>query len=311
VTTFAPVDLHTHSTASDGTAVPTEVVRLAHASGLSGIALTDHDTVAGIAQASSEAERLGIDFLSGIELSCSFPRPGTLHILGYGIDTRSPVLRKLIAEQSAGREERNRLILERLNTLGLDLHWDEVIEAAGGPGRAGSIGRPHLAALLVSRGHAASSRQAFDRYLGGGGAAYVDTNRLSAERAFATIRAAGGVASLAHPLQLRRQTWAQLEAMVRELSEQGLEAVETIHSGHDDETVAKLTRLADRLELLTTGGSDFHGSSKPGIRIGKPAGREVPRGLFDRIAARTQERTQGLGRNRGQSILCPAQEVVW
>jgi predicted metal-dependent phosphoesterase TrpH len=290
VTNLAPVDLHTHSSASDGTASPADVVRLAHGSGLSGVALTDHDTVAGVAEASAEARRLGIDFLAGIELSCSFPRPGTLHVLGYGIDPKSPAIRKLIAEQCATRDERNRLILERLNHLGLDLHWDEVIEAAGGPDRAGSIGRPHLASLLVRKGYAASSRQAFDLYLGGGGAAYVDTNRLSAERAFATVRAAGGIASLAHPLQLRRQTWAQLESMVRELSEQGLEAIETMHSGHDADTVAKLTRLADRLDLLTTGGSDFHGTSKPGIRIGRPAGREVPRGFFDRLVARVRDR---------------------
>jgi len=303
VAKLAPVDLHTHSTASDGTSSPADVVRLAHASGLSGLALTDHDTVAGIAEASAEAEQLGLDFLPGIELSCSVPRPGTLHVLGYGIDPRSPVLRKLIDEQSAGREERNRLILDRLNGLGLDLHWDEVVEAAGGPDRVGSIGRPHLASLLVRKGHVASSRQAFDRYLGGAGAAYVDTNRLSAERAFATIRAAGGLASAAHPLQLRRQTWAQLEALIRELSEQGLEAIETIHSGHDEETVARLTRLADRLDLLTTGGSDFHGSSKPGIRIGRPAGREVPREFFDRVVARTRERKQRRSRPK-QSLLC-------
>ena len=171
MTTFAPVDLHTHSTASDGTARPAEVVRLAAAAGLGGIALTDHDTVAGVAEAAVEAKKVGIDFLPGIELSCSFPRPGTLHVLGYGVDPNSPALRKLIEEQAIGRDARNRMILERLNRLGLDLHWDEVVDVAGGPGRPGSIGRPHLAALLVRKGHVLTARQAFDRYLGGAGAA--------------------------------------------------------------------------------------------------------------------------------------------
>jgi len=289
VTEVSPVDLHTHSTASDGTLTPADVVRLAAQMGLSALALTDHDTVAGLTEAAEEAGRLGIGFLNGIELSCYFPRPGTLHVLGYGIDPGHPALRAVIDEQLAGREERNRLIVDRLVRLGLDVSWEEVVEQAGGAGRAGSIGRPHLAALLVRKGHALSNRQAFDRYLGGGGAAYVDNNRLSSARAIAAIRSAGGIASLAHPLQLRRQTPAQLEAFVHELSEQGLEAVETIHSGHDAETVARLTRLADRLELLTTGGSDFHGTAKS-IRLGKPAGREVPRSFYLNLVRRSVAR---------------------
>ena len=285
-----PVDLHCHSTASDGTTRPADVVRLAAASGLGALSLTDHDTVAGVPEAAAEAARLGLDFLPGIELSCSFPRPGTLHLLGYGVDPDSPALRRLIAEQSAGRDARNRMILDRLNRIGVAITWDDVLEAAGGAATAGSIGRPHLAAALVRRGHVVSSRQAFDLYLGGAGGAYVDTNRLSADRAIATVRAAGGLASLAHPLLLRRQTPGQLEAMVRELADQGLEAIETVHSSHDADTVARLTRLADRLELLTTGGSDYHGAAKPGIRLGRPAGRDVPREFFDAIVGRIRGR---------------------
>ena len=264
---------------------PAAVVRLAAESGLSALALTDHDTVAGVAEAAAEAKLAGIDFLPGIELSCYFPRPGTLHLLGYGVDPHHPGLLRLVESQSAGREDRNRIIVDRLNRLGLDVTWDEVVEEAGGPGAAGSIGRPHLAAVLVRKGHVLSNRQAFDRYLGGGGAAYVDNNQLSAERAIAVVHAAGGVVSLAHPLQLRRQSPAQLEAMVRELAEQGLDAIETIHSGHDDDTVARFTRMADRLGLLTTGGSDFHGSAKS-IRLGLPAGRTVPRAFYDALVSR-------------------------
>jgi predicted metal-dependent phosphoesterase TrpH len=281
--------------------LPGEVVRLAAASGLSALALTDHDTVAGVGEASREADALGIDFLPGIELSCTFPRPGTLHLLGYGIDPTHPKLLELIEEQSAGRQLRNRIIVERLNRIGLDLSWQEVLDEAGAAGA--NVGRPHLAALLVRKGHAVSSRQAFDLYLGGGGAAYVDTNQLTAERAIRVVREAGGVTSLAHPLSLRRQTPQQLEALVSELAEQGLDAVETIHSGHDPDTVARLTRLADRLELLTTGGSDFHGASKPGIKLGKPAGREVPRGIYEAVAARVAGRRDSGRRGSRSSTL--------
>src|SRR5688500_2776771 len=202
---------------------PADVVRLASDSGLSALALTDHDTVAGLAEAAREARRLEIDFLNGIELSCYFPRPGTLHILGYGIDPTHPAVRRLVEEQSAARERRNRAMVERLVGLGLDVSYEEVLSEAGGPDRSGSIGRPHLAVMLVRKGIVRSNREAFDAYLGGAGAAYFDNNQLSGRRAIEVIRTAGGLASLAHPLQLRRQTPAQLEAMVRELADQGLE----------------------------------------------------------------------------------------
>jgi 3',5'-nucleoside bisphosphate phosphatase len=151
--------------------------------------------------------------------------------------------------------------------------------------------------VLVRKGHVLSMRQAFDRYLGGAGAAYVDNNQLSAERAIAAAHAAGGVVSLAHPLQLRRQSPVQLEAMVRELAEQGLDAIETIHSGHDEETVARFTRMADRIGLLTTGGSDFHGSAKA-IKLGLPAGRTIPRAFYDSIVARVTAKRQAARRHR-------------
>ena len=268
---------------------PAGVIRLAADSGISAIALTDHDTVAGLAEAAAEAGRVGVDFLTGIELSCCFPRPGTLHILGYGVDPTHPALLRLTEEQSAARAERNRTMIERLVGLGLDVSWDDVIAEAGGPSRIGSIGRPHLAAVLVRKGIVLSNREAFCRYLGGAGLAYVDNNQLSAARAIATIRTAGGVASLAHPLQLRRQAWAQLEALVRELAEEGLEGIETIHSGHDVDTVGRLTRLADRLGLISTGGSDFHGGAKS-IRLGRPAGRETPREMYERVVDRVSAR---------------------
>lgn len=296
------VDLHCHSNRSDGTETPAAVVRQAAERGLSALILTDYDTTAGVAEAAAEANRLGIDFLPGIELSCSFPRPGTMHLLGYGVDPAAPALRELIDEQSEAREERNRLIVRRLNALGLDVSWSEVQDAAAGA----AIGRPHIAAVMVRNGLVLSSRQAFEQYLGGGGAAYVDTQRLEPERAFDVVRRSGGLVSLAHPLQLRRQTFEQLDALVRELAEQGLEAIETIHSGHVEETVHRLTRLADRHGLLATGGSDFHGSSKPGIKLGLAAGRPIPRSFYDAIVDRLRDRRPERSRRPRKSDQRPA-----
>ena len=284
-------DLHCHSTASDGMLRPAEVARLARANGLSAVALTDHDTVAGVAEAAAEAGRLGVGFLPGIEVSCAFPRPGTMHVLGYGVDPDSPAMRRLTDTLGTARDERVRLMVRRLNQLGVDLSLNEVQDEANG----GSVGRPHLAALLVRKGHAHSNRDAFERYLGGGGAAYVENNPLAADRVIELIRAAGGVASLAHPFQLRRQTFAHLEALVRELAEQGLEGLETIHTSHTTEQAHRLTRLADRLELLTTGGSDFHGANKPWIRLGEAGRRTIPVSFYDGIVQRLSRRRAAVG----------------
>jgi predicted metal-dependent phosphoesterase TrpH len=285
------VDLHCHSTASDGTFAPADVVRLAHAAGLTGLSLTDHDTVAGVPVAAAEAARLGVDFLSGIEVSCAFPRPGTMHMLAYGFDPDAPAMRSLAARLADARAERTALILARLRAVGVDLPLAEVLAEAGGSAGsrpAGSVGRPHVAAVLVRRGHAASTREAFDRFLGGGGSAYVDANPLPPADVIALVRAAGGLCSLAHPFQTRRRDFAQLAALVRELADDGMEGLETIHGSHDTDAVHRLTRLADRLDLVPTGGSDFHGANKPWIKLGHAAGgRVVPRAWFDEVRRRT------------------------
>jgi predicted metal-dependent phosphoesterase TrpH len=281
------VDLHAHSTASDGTLRPAELVRLAHARGLSAVSLTDHDTVAGIPEASREAKALGIEFLPGIEVSTAFPRPGTMHLLGYGLDVNSRPAKFLAQTLEAARAERMSLILARLRQLGIDLSHDELLRESDG----GNVGRPHVAALLVRHGHAASTRDAFDRLLGGGGAAYVENNPFGSARVIELVRAAAGLVSLAHPLQLRRADFAQLDALVRELADQGLEAIETIHGSHTTETVHRLTRLGDRYDLLTTGGSDFHGANKPWIRLGEAGGRAIPRGFCEGVLQCVRSRT--------------------
>jgi predicted metal-dependent phosphoesterase TrpH len=273
------VDLHCHSTASDGTLSPREVVRLARDSNLSALALTDHDTVDGIAEAADEARQLGIDFLPGIEISADFPSPGTLHILGYGIDPASALLAKLTAELIAARDARNPKIIERLNAIGVKVSLQEWQEEAKG----GVLGRPQLAAILQRKQYVSSIKNAFDKYLGHGAPAYVDKERLTPREAMSRIVGARGVAVLAHPVQLRAQNDAELEAMVKNLVQQGLDGMEVIHSDHDDATIEKLSRLADRFQLIKTGGSDFHGTNKKDIRLGDARGRKIPREYFDRL----------------------------
>lgn len=273
------VDLHCHSTASDGTLPPRKVVQLARESNLSALALTDHDTIAGIAEASDEARKLGIDFLPGIEISAEFPAPGALHILGYGVDPASPSLATLTAELIAARDQRNPRIIEKLNQLGVSVTMREWEDEAKG----GVLGRPQLAAILARKGYVSSMKNAFDKYLGQGAPAYVDKERLKPRDAIARISAARGLAVLAHPVQLRAQNDAQLETFVKNLVDQGMAGIEVIHSDHDAQAIEKMSRLADRFGLLKTGGSDFHGANKKDIRLGDANGRKIPREFYERL----------------------------
>lgn len=274
------VDLHSHSTASDGTFAPAEVVRLAKDAGLAGLALTDHDTIAGLAEAAAEADRLGITFLPGIEISAVPPVPdGTLHILGYGIDPQNAVLQKMTRDLLDARDDRNPRIVARLRELGIDVTWEEALAQAQG----GVLGRPHIAALLVRKGVVKTIKQAFDEYLGQGGKAYFDKERLAPRDALARIRQAGGLPVLAHPVQLRTTNDAQLERVLKDLVDLGLAGIEVIHSDHGPDEVAKYERLADRYNLLKTGGSDFHGTNKKDIYLGTAKGRRIPREFLDRL----------------------------
>ena len=283
---MSPVDLHTHSTASDGTLSPAQVVRLAKGAGLSAIALTDHDTVAGLAEAAATAAEVGIDFLTGMEVTAAFPRPGTMHLLAYGFDPGHSAVVHLTGRLADARAERAETIVQRLNQAGVDVSLAEIAAETGGGDGSGSIGRPHVAKVLVRRGFALSTRDAFDRFLGTRGAAWVDTAPVDAEGVIAAVTAAGGLVSAAHPKQLKRQTFAQLSALIEELAGQGMGGLETLHSTHDEPTVHQLTRLADRLGLVATGGSDYHGPHKPWVKIGSAGGREVPRRVFDAVTDR-------------------------
>jgi hypothetical protein len=273
------VELHCHSTASDGTLAPEAVVKLAKDSGLSALSLTDHDTIKGIGPAASAAAQLGLDFLPGIEISAEYPKPGTLHMLGYGVDPNSPILTDLTSRLLEARGDRNPKIVEKLNEAGVAVSMDEWRAEAKG----GVLGRPQLAAILVRKGYVSSIKNAFDKYLGEGGVAYFDKERLTSRRAIEMIRQSGGVAVLAHPVQLKKENFAQIETSLKQLVDEGLSGVEVIHSDHDELAVRELSRLADKFNLLKTGGSDFHGSNKPNIGLGVSNGRRVPREWFDRL----------------------------
>jgi 3',5'-nucleoside bisphosphate phosphatase len=276
------IDLHSHSTASDGTFAPRDVVRMAHRAGLSALALTDHDTVAGCADAADEAKKLGIGFLCGIEISAEYPKPGTLHLLGYGVDPNNDELANLMKRLIEGRTARNKQIVAALNEQGVSITLDEVLAQANG----GTVGRPHIAAILVRKGYVSSTQQAFDKYLGQGGKVYFDKETITPKRAIQMIHNAGGVSVVAHPVQLRKQNNAQLETALKELIDYGLQGIEVIHSDHDDAMIEKLSAIAERYKLTKTGGSDFHGASKPNIELGKAGKRRIPRELFDNLRER-------------------------
>lgn len=273
------IDLHCHSTASDGSLPPADVVRLAKSAGVSAMSLTDHDTVAGIKEAAAEAQRQGIDFITGIEISCEFRAPGTMHLLGYGVDPDNASLATLSAELLGNRNDRNPRIVRKLNELGVSVTMKEWEDEAGGQ----VIGRPHLAAILVRKGYVSSVKHAFDKYIGQGAPAYFDKEKLPAKRALELVFASGGVPVLAHPFQLRCTNDAELETVVKNMVDLGLVGLEVMHSDHDTALVERYTKLADRFGLVKTGGSDYHGKSKKTIEFGWSHGNRVPREFYDRL----------------------------
>ncbi len=292
------IDLHTHSTASDGTLTPTELMRQAKAVGLSAIALTDHDTGNGLKEAAAEAAGLGnLQFIPGIEISADFPLPGTLHILGHFIDPESPALARMSRILLEGRNARNPQIVARLNELGCKITMEQVEAIAREkvpPGAAPPpivIGRPHIAEALVRGGCVASLKQAFDVYLGTTGSAYFPKERLSPRQAIDCIHDAGGLVTVAHPVQLRAQNPAHLGTIINHLAEAGIDGIEVWHCDHDANAVALMLDLAKKHNLLPTGGSDFHGSRKPDVMLGR--GRcnlQVSASILPPLEARWKQR---------------------
>ena len=280
------IDLHIHSTASDGTLTPVQIVTRACQLGLAAIAITDHDTVAGLDQV-RQAIPSQIHFLTGVELSTappsSFPCQGSLHLLGYGFRPEDPDLARELHKLQAARRDRNPQIIARLQALGINI----TVEELAAPDGDRQTGRPHIARLLVKKGYAASFDEAFDRFVGNGRPAYVDKYRIAITQAIPLIRRAGGIPVLAHPaLIVRHRAW-RLADLIRKLKDSGLEGLETYYPEHSEAQTRQLLRLARQHDLLVTGGTDFHGAIKPGIEMGSAGGGfRVPFHLYEHMAAR-------------------------
>lgn len=265
------VDLHSHSTESDGSLTPEELADLAATSGVGVLALTDHDTTAGHRRFRARARQVGVAPVCGVEVSCDWP-DGNCHLLGLGVRDDHPPLEDALLHIRDGRGIRNRQIVAKLNALGYPIGLDEVNARAGGD----VVARPHFAQVLVERGHVAHVQEAFDQLLARGAAAYVDRFRLEPEQAVTLITEAGGRAVIAHPPQLKRDL-AGLEDLVRRLKPHGLWGIEAYFSGVADEQVAQYLEVAARHGLAVTGGSDFHGAVKPHVRLGHyRAGTPLP-----------------------------------
>ncbi len=272
------IDLHIHTTASDGSYTPSGVVELAYKDRLSAIAITDHDTVSGYAEAAEKGSELGITVVPGIEISTKYGGP--IHILGYYIDVNSQKLRPVLDWVIHDRDERNRKMAELMAADGLPVSYDEMKERFGE-----AIGRPHFARLLVELGLASSTRDAFDRYVEKGQKYYLPRNFLSIERSVEIIREAGGIPVLAHPFQYKRDD-AGLRDIIEHCMEYGLMGMECRYSGYDAQMSGYLESLANEYGLLKTGGSDFHGISKPDIRLGEgKGGLNVPCEFLEELKA--------------------------
>ena len=270
------IDLHVHTTASDGTCPPAEVVRLACETGLSAIAVTDHDTAEGYREAAEAGRAAGLEVVPGIEISTRFT--GAVHILGYYIDPLSPELRPVLDWVVQDRDERNRKMAALMAADGLPVSYEEMHARFGTV-----VGRPHFARVLVELGLADTVQEAFDRYVEKGRKYYVGRHFLSIARSIEIIRLAGGVPVLAHPFQYRLDD-AQLRTLIEHCMDNGLLGMECRYTGYSEEQTAYLLALAKEYGLLSTGGSDFHGANKPHIRLGRGTGTlAVPYDCLERL----------------------------
>lgn len=265
------IDLHTHTVYSDGTETPADLVQLASEVGLNILGITDHDSVRGLAEATTAAQATGLTLVPGVELSSSI-EGHELHLLGYFVDvTNQPFLAQL-AELASRREQRAQRMVERLNDAGIDVTFEQVRAHAG----TGSIGRPHIAGALIERGDVKTVSEAFDRFLGKGRAGFVPRATFPPEDAVRLVLDAGGVPVLAHPL-----TTGDPEGVARRLIPFGLRGFEVYYSEYNRGTQDELRAMCDRLSLIPTGGSDFHGPKfRPGRDLGQPV---VPPDTVDRL----------------------------
>jgi predicted metal-dependent phosphoesterase TrpH len=275
------IDLHTHSSVSDGTDTPAALVRYAKEKGLRAIALTDHDSIDGIEEAQAVGREVGVEVIPGVELSADFPE-GTMHLLGLFVDRATPFFLRRLGVFQAARRERNPKIVQKLQEMGFKISEEEVTAAAGG----GQAGRPHFARVLMEKGYVHSMTEAFEKYIGDGGPAYVKKSQPSPEECIALIHQADGIAVLAHPNTLHLSD-DRLNTLLERLVKAGLDGVEVYYSAHTPEETARYERLAAEWNLAKTGGSDFHGQHKPEIDLGVGRGTlHVPYSLLEELRRR-------------------------
>jgi predicted metal-dependent phosphoesterase TrpH len=255
--TTPKVDLHTHSTYSDGLLSPAMLVEEAASRGVRILALTDHDTVAGIGEARAAGDRHGVEIIPGVELSAALPDGNEVHLLGYFVDVDDPTLLEQLAGYARARAERMERMVERLNRIGAPVALERVREIAG----LGTVGRPHLGRALVEAGYATDLSDAFARYIGGGKPAFVPRPRVDPRDAIALVRAAGGVAVLAHPFSA-----GGVESVLDRLVPAGLAGMEVFYGEYDIEDREILRQIATRRGLIATGGSDYHGPDRRAAR---------------------------------------------
>ena len=256
------IDLHLHSNFSDGTMSPSELVHEALKEQIKGISITDHDTIEGVSEALEEGKRVGVEVLSGVEIS-AYLDDIPMHILGYGFDLQNRALRDGLKKIQKARDERNWAILEKLNALGINVTKNDLQKHSP----TGQTGRPHIASLLIEKKVVKNMDEAFARYLRKNTLAYSSRQKLLCEDAIKMINDAGGLAVLAHPLTIDR-SMASLPQVLKKLKEKGLKGVEAYYPIHSVTNRQKLIAISRELNLLITGGSDFHGSIRNGTRLG-------------------------------------------
>ena len=276
------IDLHIHSTASDGTLTPTEILDSAHRLGLAAISITDHDTVAGCRVALDSELPDGLAFITGVEISAApppfYPLSGSIHMLAYGIDLNNSRLNGILEALQDARLNRNPRIISRLNALGLSVTMEEVLRESANPNL---LGRPHIARVLVKKGYVPNFDAAFDTYLGNDRPAYVDKYRFPFDEAVATIKAAGGIPVIAHPGLYEKGSGLMTDAAMASFKAAGIGGVEVYYPEHSPKHTAHYEALAQRHGLLKTGGTDFHGDIKPEVALGAGYGDlHVPRDLY-------------------------------
>lgn len=262
------IDLHLHSTASDGSLTPLEILTLAGENGLKAISITDHDTIDGVLEILKQPPCTCLEFITGVEISCEpppgFKALGSIHLLGYGFSVYDKKLNAILNSAKAARIERNPKIIEKLNLLGFKISMEQVQNRFG----ADQTGRPHIAELMKELGYVETFDEAFDKYLGKGKPAYVDKYKISCEEAIKVILEAGGIPVLAHPGLLSFAGSDQIETFFDTLIQYGLGGLEVYYTDHGESITSFYEALCTRKNLIATGGSDFHGSFNEGVSMG-------------------------------------------